>query len=62
MLYKHKNFGDSKYYAISTDFWGHTEVVEYVNGCPKTRLSMTEDQSTNFIQMLKNNNWHHDED
>jgi hypothetical protein len=57
MIYKHKNFGESKYYAISTDFWGHTEVVEYVNGCPKTRLGMTEDQASNFLTMLEKNGW-----
>ncbi len=58
MIYKHKLFGDAKYYMVVDGFWGNSEVIEYVNGCEKTRLSMNSEQSSNFFAMLENNGWH----
>lgn len=61
MIYKNSSFGETKYYMISSDFWGHTEVIEMANGIERTRLSMNADQADNFIKMLESNNWQKDE-
>lgn len=57
MIYKNESFGDSKYYMVVSDIWGNSEVIEYVNGCEKTKLSMNPEQASNFIAMLEKNNW-----
>lgn len=57
MIYKNKNFGDTKYYMIIENPFGTSELIEYANGCERTRLSMNEEQMSNFMTMLEKNDW-----
>lgn len=57
MIYKSNSFGDKKYYMIIKNMFGTSEVIEYSNGCERTRLSMNPNQTSNFISMLENNGW-----
>jgi hypothetical protein len=37
--------------------FGTSELIEYANGCERTRLSMNEEQMSNFMTMLEKNDW-----
>lgn len=57
MIYKHKNFGDTKYYMVANRMYGGADVIEYANGAERTRLAMNSDQTDNFLSMLQSNGW-----
>lgn len=57
MIYKNEKFGDTKYYMVVQGAWGSSQVIEYANGCERTRLSMDCEQTDSFIKMLENNGW-----
>ena len=57
MIYKNEKFGDTKHYVVIEGVWGVSEVVEYANGCERTRLSMNDDQAVSFVKMLEDNGW-----
>lgn len=57
MIYKNEKFGDTKYYMVIENVWGSSQVIEYANGCERTRLSMNSEQTESFIEMLENNEW-----
>lgn len=57
MIFKHKNFGDTKHYSVAHNGIGGYVIREFVNGCKKTELRITRDEKIAFEKKLKESGW-----
>ena len=55
--YVNKQWGDLKYYYLSSNMHGTVTLKEYRNKVKATELVMTKDQAQTFLKRMKDNGW-----
>lgn len=59
MIFKHEKWGDDKHYSVAATVEHNRFVVrEFVNGCKKTELSLSQEEKVSFVKRLKENEWY----
>jgi hypothetical protein len=52
MIYKSEAFGEDKVYAVAKNYAGVTTIKEFVRGCPKSTLTVAEEDLKGFMDAL----------
>jgi len=57
MIYRNEKYGDSKVFSVAENYAGTWHIIEYVNNCYRSDITISKDDVSSFIKKLEDGGW-----
>jgi len=57
MIYRNEKYGDSKVFSVAENYAGTWHIIEYVNNCYRSDITISKEDVGSFIKKLEDGGW-----